>query len=232
MSFQHDIIDFRNKYGLTIPHCPHHITHDVFSFRVGHLQEELDELREAYSKCYSDHDENCSQDLLNNITDALVDLTYIAIGTAVGMGVNFEECWNEVHKANMAKVRAKPDGSDSKRGHKNDIVKPPGWTEPDLSKAMYVSMIEKPSILLRAHQIINERSEEGHRQYGSMEDNMDDAATIASVISDKKIDPSDVLACLIGLKFSRHRNSYKQDNLLDAVAYIGALDNHLRGEEE
>ena len=227
MSFQDDIIAFRKKYGLPVPHCPHHIAHDVFTFRVGHLEEEIGELKEAYSKAYSDHDPNGSQDLLNGIADALVDLTYIAIGTAIGMGINFEECWNEVHKANMAKVRAKPDGSDSKRGHKNDIVKPPGWTEPDISKAMHVPMSKTESILLRAHQIINERSEEGHRQYGTMDDNMHDAATIASVISNKYIASEDVLACLIGLKFSRHRNSYKQDNLLDAVAYIGALDNYL-----
>ena len=43
-------------------------------------------------------------------------------------------------------------------------------------------------------------------------------------------------AALVALKLSRHSYSYKQDNLLDAVAYIGGLDNYIEkyghGESE
>jgi hypothetical protein len=34
-------------------------------------------------------------------------------------------------------------------------------------------------------------------------------------------------AALVALKLSRHSYNYKQDNLLDAVAYLGALDNYV-----
>lgn len=48
-------------------------------------------------------------------------------------GYNFAGAWKEVHAANMKKVRAlRPD--DSKRGTAYDVVKPDGWTPPDLSK--------------------------------------------------------------------------------------------------
>jgi predicted HAD superfamily Cof-like phosphohydrolase len=44
-------------------------------------------------------------------------------------------CWydlfDEVHRANMSKRRAKADGSDSKRGSPWDIIKPEGWVAPD-----------------------------------------------------------------------------------------------------
>ena len=38
---------------------------------------------------------------------------------------------------------------------------------------------------------------------------------------------SDMYAALVALKLSRHSYNYKQDNLLDAVAYLGALDNYV-----
>jgi hypothetical protein len=47
---------------------------------------------------------------------------------------------------------------------------------------------------------------------------------------------SDMYAALVALKLSRHSYNYKQDNLLDAVAYLGALDNYVEkhgyGESE
>ena len=36
---------------------------------------------------------------------------------------------------------------------------------------------------------------------------------------------------LISLKFSRESFTHKTDNLLDAAAYIGALDNYLNEKE-
>uniref|UniRef100_A0AAU8GH05 Nucleotide pyrophosphohydrolase n=2 Tax=unclassified Rosemountvirus TaxID=2738372 RepID=A0AAU8GH05_9CAUD len=48
----------------------------------------------------------------------------------------FDEAWDEVQKANMAKERAKPDASDSKHKSGQDIVKPEGWTAPDIHKVV------------------------------------------------------------------------------------------------
>ena len=38
----------------------------------------------------------------------------------------------------------------------------------------------------------------------------------------------DMYVALIALKFSRQSYNFKEDNLLDAVAYIGAWNNHIK----
>jgi hypothetical protein len=83
------------------------------------------------------------------------------------------------------------------------------------------------NILLEANKIINERSEEKERMYGPFEDGMDRAAKIASGMTGKDISGSDMYACMVALKLSRHSYNYKEDNLLDAVAYIGSLNNYI-----
>lgn len=84
------------------------------------------------------------------------------------------------------------------------------------------------NILKKANEIINERSEEKTRQYGPMSESIERAARIASDILGKPVDAHVVFAVMVGLKFSRHATSYKQDNFLDAVAYIGAWDNYIQ----
>lgn len=60
--------------------------------------------------------------------DALVDIVYIALGTAYRRGWDFAAAWKRVHDANMAKERGKP--NNSKYGSGFDIVKPQGWQPP------------------------------------------------------------------------------------------------------
>jgi hypothetical protein len=83
------------------------------------------------------------------------------------------------------------------------------------------------NILEQANDIVNNRSEEKERQYGPFEEGMRRAAQIASGMTGKEWTGSDMYAALIALKLSRHSYNYKQDNLLDAVAYLGALDNYI-----
>jgi hypothetical protein len=92
------------------------------------------------------------------------------------------------------------------------------------------------NILRMADKIVNERNEEKERQYGNFEEGLRRAAAIASNMSGKNFKGSDIYIALIALKFSRHSYNYKQDNLLDAVAYIGSLNNYIQkygyGENE
>ena len=84
------------------------------------------------------------------------------------------------------------------------------------------------NILEEANKIINQRSEEKERMYGPFEEGMDRAAMIASGMTGKDFTGADMYAALIALKFSRHSYNYKEDNLLDAAAYIGGLDNYIK----
>ena len=82
------------------------------------------------------------------------------------------------------------------------------------------------NILEEANQIINERSEEKERMYGPFSEGMRRAAMIASGCTGKDITAKDMYMCMVALKLSRESYNSKEDNLLDAVAYLGALNNY------
>lgn len=91
-------------------------------FRVGFLYEEIEELEQAFD-----------QGDMVGAFDALLDLVYVAQGTALFLGINpaqWDAGMRAVHNANMAKVRAGTE-ADSKRGTALDVVKPEGWTGPE-----------------------------------------------------------------------------------------------------
>lgn len=96
---------------------------DVLAYRADFLQEELDEFVDSY----------LDQDL-EGATDALLDLVYVAYGTALLMGISplaWQELFDDVQRANMAKERAtSADDPRSKRKHSLDVVKPEGWVGP------------------------------------------------------------------------------------------------------
>jgi predicted HAD superfamily Cof-like phosphohydrolase len=97
----------------------------LVDFRARFMQEELNEFMDATMS--KDH---------AGMADALVDLVYVAMGTAHLMGYPWQQLWDEVQRANIAKVRAQKDGSDSVRGSSFDVVKPPGWQPPDIEKIL------------------------------------------------------------------------------------------------
>ena len=113
-----DIKEFHEKFGLAYNGRPRDLSKELSDFRVHFMLEELDEYRD-------------SNHLVDKL-DALVDLVYVALGTAYLHGFDFDEAWRRVHEANMKKVRAEV-ATDSKRGSTFDVVKPDGWAPPDLS---------------------------------------------------------------------------------------------------
>lgn len=140
----HDIIDFHRKFGLTYKGPARALPEELDGFRTKFMAEEL---AEYVSTNEMDHNfftraiaafqsanakfGRGTPDLEKKL-DALVDLVYVAIGTAYLHGFNFNEAWRRVHEANMKKVRAER-AEQSARGSTFDVVKPEGWTAPDLS---------------------------------------------------------------------------------------------------
>ncbi|MGH2350376.1 MAG: hypothetical protein ACRDI2_07765 [Chloroflexota bacterium] len=61
--------------------------------------------------------------------DALCDLLYVTYGAAVDLGVDLEPFFEEVHRANMAKVGGyrRVDGK---------WMKPAGWNPPDITRIL------------------------------------------------------------------------------------------------
>lgn len=83
------------------------------------------------------------------------------------------------------------------------------------------------NILEKANQIVNLRSEEKERMYGDFIKSMEKTSKLASIMSNKNINVNDCYNVLIALKLARQSHNHKEDNLLDAVAYIGSLNEYL-----
>lgn len=133
-----DVGEFHEKFELDVVHedCYENCQHkprprdewngELIEFRARFLREELDEFNEGVRE--RDH---------AKMADALIDLVYVAMGTAHLLGYPWEELWDEVQRANMSKVRASPDGSNSKRRSRWDVVKPLGWTPPEIDAVLW-----------------------------------------------------------------------------------------------
>jgi predicted HAD superfamily Cof-like phosphohydrolase len=109
---------FQLKFGQNYDGPPRNLNPLERQFRIDCMDEEINEY--VLSK-------RQETDL-----DAMVDLVYFAIGTALRQGFDFNEAFTRVHYANMLKI-ASPSKRDKGRGSRFDIVKPHGWTPPDLS---------------------------------------------------------------------------------------------------
>lgn len=90
------------------------------------------------------------------------------------------------------------------------------------------------NILEKADQIVNHRSEEKERMYGPFNKSMERAAAIYNAASpeNEQISVQGMYRALIALKLSREAYSHREDNLLDAAAYIGALNNYIEEKEQ
>ena len=86
------------------------------------------------------------------------------------------------------------------------------------------------NILKKANEIVNHRSEEKERMYGPFEESMDRAAKILSGMVGMDIDAIFMYKAIVAIKMSRESYNHKEDNLLDAVAYIGALNNYINNK--
>lgn len=88
------------------------------------------------------------------------------------------------------------------------------------------------NILKRADEIVNQRSEEKERMYGPFSESMKRATAIynASSPDNEKISVEGMYRAMIALKLSREAYSHREDNLLDAAAYIGALNNYVEAK--
>ena len=82
------------------------------------------------------------------------------------------------------------------------------------------------NILSEANKIVNERAQEKERMYGPFSECNLRASKIASVLSSKEVTVEDMYHMQIALKLARESHHHKEDNLLDVVAYIGALNNY------
>lgn len=94
---------------------------ELVELRIKLLSEEVQEYAEAAR----------TGDLVE-VLDALADIGYILAGTIINHGMQhiFDEAFDEVHRSNMAKL---VDGKVLRR-EDGKVMKPEGWTPPQLAR--------------------------------------------------------------------------------------------------
>ncbi len=90
---QHMVLEFHKEFDIHIAHTPTVPEDKTKTLRVRLIQEEFDELKEAFEE----------KDL-SNIAKELADLLYVVYGTAVSYGIDMEPVFQEVQRSNMSKV--------------------------------------------------------------------------------------------------------------------------------
>jgi predicted HAD superfamily Cof-like phosphohydrolase len=115
-----DLINFQEKYQEAYNGPPRELP-DEYAWREDFLTEEMIEYSEARK----------AGDLEKQF-DALIDLSYVAVGTAYLQGFNFTAGWKEVHRSNMTKDYVKKKGK--------SIVKGPTYSPPNLKPILWPNL--------------------------------------------------------------------------------------------
>ena len=121
-----DMQDMHKKYGVNKwmqaeqqSDVPIRKLKKYMEFRIGMMQEELNETKEAFELKDAP-----------GMVDGIIDLCVFAIGTLEVFGVDANKAWDEVYKANMSKEVGIKEGRPNPLGLP-DLVKPEGWTGPE-----------------------------------------------------------------------------------------------------
>ena len=111
---------FMKTFGQEVKTKPSFSTDKINKLRLDLIKEELEELTEAMN----------NKDLLE-VADALTDILYVTYGAGHAVGINLDQCFEEVQNSNMSKLdeNGKPIYNDS-----GIVMKGPNYFKPDLSK--------------------------------------------------------------------------------------------------
>jgi predicted HAD superfamily Cof-like phosphohydrolase len=93
MSNFEDVKKFMQTFGQIVETKPQFPDDKTMKLRFDLIQEELDELKEAMET------KN-----LQEIADALTDILYVTYGAGCAYGINLDNCFKEVQRANMSKL--------------------------------------------------------------------------------------------------------------------------------
>jgi len=121
-NFYKDVKEFQTAVGQNVGHAPQFPDGAERALRMKLLEEEFKE----YEQGEYNND-------LENIAKELADIIYIVCGTAVSYGIPLDKVFDAVHASNMAKL---VDGKPVRRDD-GKILKPEGWTPPDIKKVLY-----------------------------------------------------------------------------------------------
>lgn len=105
MNYFKAVLDFHDVYGVPVGDYPQPLTRDRLSLRLRLIKEEYKELRQACGETADGKTILDDQQDVTEMADALGDIVYVCIGMAIEMGVNLDEVFAEIQRANMSKLK-------------------------------------------------------------------------------------------------------------------------------
>jgi len=120
MSNFNDVKIFMETFGQIVRTKPQFPDEKTMQLRLDLIKEELNELEIAMKT------KN-----LKEVADALTDILYVTYGAGYAYGIDLDNCFKEVQRANMSKL-----GKDGKPifNEKGKVMKGPNYSEPNLKK--------------------------------------------------------------------------------------------------
>ena len=120
MSNFEDVKKFMKTFGQVVITKPQFPDEKTMTLRYELIKEELNELEEAMK----------TKNLVE-VADALTDILYVTYGAGCAYGIDLDNCFKEVQRANMSKL-----GKDGKPIYNENgkVMKGPDYFKPDLSK--------------------------------------------------------------------------------------------------
>ena len=112
--------EFMETFGQEVKLNAEFPSSSVVKLRLNLIKEELEELQAAVK-----------ENNILEVADALTDLLYVTYGAGHALGINLDQCFNEVQKSNMSKL-----GKNGKPIYNKDgkVMKGPNYFKPDLKK--------------------------------------------------------------------------------------------------
>lgn len=119
---QQQVRDWMKKAGQIVRDTPTSPEVALALFRIALIEEEVGELAESLAK------ENMVE-----VADAMGDILYVVLGTAVSLGIDLEPVFQEIHRSNMTKLVQDGNGqwTLTKRAD-GKVLKPASYEPPDL----------------------------------------------------------------------------------------------------
>jgi len=116
------VLDWHNKFGVDVAEKPTMMQPTRFEMRQRILQEEVDELQDAFWM---------KDKGLTEVADAICDILYVIIGTAIEFGLHekLNLLFSEVHRSNMSKL---DEHGNPVRREDGKILKSKLWSPPNL----------------------------------------------------------------------------------------------------
>lgn len=128
-----DVRAFHEKCGVPVKDECRLPSKQRLCLRMDLTAEEYDELDDSmWQAVHAARGEVDSARAIITTADALADLIYVLVGTALELGIPLDRVWAEVHASNMTKSadHTRADGK---------ILKGPNYRPPDIHKAIWGS---------------------------------------------------------------------------------------------